>query len=129
MALYDKDKSFSLGWMIGGTVLMFVVLFFGSFVAIGAGASVLELAVVVAGCFALTGFVIGWRSEGQTIIEAGLAAAIATGIMLGVRGVAYLAVGQQPILLIAVGVPFVAAVLGAWIGELVQGRTIETDDG
>jgi len=130
MALYDKDKSFSTGWMVGGTVLMFVFHFFGSFVALGAGVtSPAALAAVVTGCFAFTGFVIGWRSEGQTIVEAGLAAAIATGLMIGVTGVTAMALLAPHVLVLTLGAPFLAAVLGAWVGEKLQGDTIETDDG
>jgi hypothetical protein len=130
MALYDKDKRFSTGWMVGGTVLMFVFHFFGRFVAVGAGiTSLWVLTAIAAGCFALTGFVIGWRSEGQTIVEAGLAAAIATGLMVGIIGLTALAFLAPHILVIVLGGPFLAAVFGAWLGETLQGDTIETDDG
>jgi hypothetical protein len=128
VAIYDKDKSFSWGWMLGGTLLMFITSFFGGFVAAGAGiTSPLALLGIALLCFFTGGFVIGWKSEGQTIIEGGLAAALAIVISLGIRGFA-LVVLEPVALLIGIGIPFGAGLLGAFIGELVQGKTIETDD-
>src|SRR5262245_28469781 len=123
MAVYDKDKSFSVGWMIGGTVLMFVTNFFGGFVAGAAGlTNIWAIAGIALACFAIAGFVIGWQSEGQTILEAGIAAILAIAIALALRGAIIFA---DPVALaIGTAVPFGAAVLGAWIGELVQGNTI-----
>ncbi len=127
MAVYDKNKSFSTGWVIGGAVIMFLTNFFGGFVAAAAGVSSLETMLVLAiVCYALGGFVVGWQSEGQTILEAGLAAALAVLVVATARGMwrALDLVSAS----IALGIPFVAAVIGAWIGEKVQGDTIETPD-
>jgi len=70
--------------------------------------------------------VIGWQSEGQTIIEAGIAAALCVVVMGTIRGI-WSHVDAQTLGL-AVAIPFVPAVVGAWIGEKVQGDTIETQD-
>ncbi len=99
MAEYTKDKRFSVGWVIGGTVLMFITNFFGGFVAIGAGVgSLWALAGIGMACFAAGGFVIGWQSEGSTILEAGLAAVLSLAITMGARGVA-IAVLIDPLVL------------------------------
>ena len=129
MAVYDKDKRFSPGWMIGGAVLMFITNAFGSFVFLGAGStSFWGLVAIRMVCFAFTGFVIGWQSEGQTILEAGLAAVISIAVAVGTQGLAALALLAPVVLMVGLGAPFLAAVLGAWIGEKVQGDTIETED-
>ncbi len=128
VALYDKDKSFSWGWTIGGTVLMFVTSFFGGFVAAGAGiTSPLAIAGIAVLCFFVGGFVIGWKSEGQTILEGGLAAVFAILISLGTKGFGR-ALLEPIALVIGVGIPFGAGLLGAFIGELVQGDPVETED-
>ena len=125
MAVYDKSKHFSPGWMIGGTVLMFVFNFFGGFIATAGGITNIWIIVgIVMAAYALAGFVMGWQSEGQTIIEAGLAAIISIAIIVVIRGL-----WVDPVALtIMSALPFGAAVLGAWIGELVQGKEVVTDD-
>src|SRR5215468_9019991 len=121
MAEYTKDNRFSAGWMIGGTVLMFITGFFARFVIIGAGIETPWLLLsILLGAYAVAGFVIGWQSEGRTILEAGLAAILATAGMVGIvmSGSAKL---DLAITAIIYGPPVVAALLGAWIGEKVQG--------
>jgi hypothetical protein len=77
--------------------------------------------------YVLGGFVIGWQSEGRTIIEAGLATLLVIFIEVG-RAHAVLR-GEAPMLLLFLyAVPFIAAIIGAWIGELVQGNVIRTSD-
>ena len=126
MAEYTKDTSFSPWWIIGGAALMAITNWFASFVAIGTGVkSEWALAGIAAGAYALGGFVVGWKSEGRTILEAGLASIVAMAVAVGVNGVPAI----EPVALaIAVAVPFVASMLGAWIGELVQGDVIVTKD-
>jgi hypothetical protein len=125
---YAKDRSFSIGWMTGGIFLMFVTNIIGGLLAGVAGIqSVYGLAGVGAGCFALGGFIVGWKSEGRTIIEAGLAAAIATLISLEARRLyAPKTIKGLPItaLLIGLSIPFVAGIVGAFFGELIQGDTV-----
>jgi hypothetical protein len=129
MAIYLKDKSFSVGWTIGGTVLMFITNLGGGFAAGLAGiTSIYAMAGLGALCFALGGFIIGWKSEGQTILEAGLAAALATAITVSVRGALGSLIMQPVALVIGLGIPFAAGVLGGWIGEKVQGDTVGSDD-
>jgi hypothetical protein len=127
MAVYDKNKSFSIGWVIGGAVIMFLTNFFGGFVCGAAGVTSIDTILIVAlVCYAIGGFVIGWQSEGQTIIEAGIAAALCVVVMGTIRGI-WSHVDAQTLGL-AVAIPFVPAVVGAWLGEKVQGDTIETQD-
>jgi len=127
MAEYTKDKGFSVGWMIGGTLLMFITTWFGGFVLVGLAVQDLWIRVAVqVACFALGGFVVGWKSEGSTIIEAGLAAILT---ILGVFALAGFVIDPDPVLLAeTVGVPFAAAIVGAFIGEKVQGDVIVTKD-
>jgi hypothetical protein len=127
MGEYTKNTNFSFGWVIGGTAIMFLTNFFGGFVAGVAGITDLWPVVGIAlGAFALGGFVIGWQSEGQTILEAGLAAVLCLVVTLLIRN------GSLPkdpqALAIGLGLPFLAALLGAWIGEKVQGDVIVTKD-
>ena len=128
MAEYEKDKHFSWGWMLGGAVIMLIVRWFALFVAVGTGVQELwALAAIVSGTYLIGGFVIGWKSEGQTILEAGLAALISMGTYyLAIAGIAAITVPAIAIALL--GVPFGTAVLGAWIGEKVQGDVIVTKD-
>jgi hypothetical protein len=66
--------------------------------------------------FAIGGFIVGLKSAGRTILEPGISAAIAVVIALLISG-------NFSILNIVVGgiVPFLAGVLGGWLGEKRQG--------
>ncbi len=65
--------------------------------------------------FALGGFIVGVKSAGRTIIEPGISAAIAVIITLVVSG------NFTIVNLLAAGLlPFVAGVVGGWLGELRQ---------
>jgi hypothetical protein len=63
--------------------------------------------------FALGGFIVGVKSAGRTIIEPGISAAVAVIITLVVSG------NFTIVNLLAAGLlPFVAGVVGGWLGEL-----------
>ncbi len=65
--------------------------------------------------FAVGGFIVGLKSAGKTILEPGISAAIAVAIALLLSG--SLSIGN----VLAGGlVPFVAGVLGGWLGERRQ---------
>jgi hypothetical protein len=66
--------------------------------------------------FAIGGFIVGLKSAGRTILEPGISAAIAVIIALLISG-------NFSILNIIAGglVPFIAGVLGGWLGERRQG--------
>lgn len=65
--------------------------------------------------FAIGGFIVGVKSAGKTILEPAIAAAVAVAIALVLSG--NLSVGN----LIAGGlVPFLAGLLGGWLGEKRQ---------
>ena len=67
--------------------------------------------------FVLGGYIVGVRSSGRTIVEPGISAAIAVFIGLLVSGT--LTLGG----IVAGGlIPFLAGLLGGWIGERRQGR-------
>ena len=66
--------------------------------------------------FVIGGFIVGLKSAGQTILEPGISAAVAVLIALLLSGnfsVANILVGGI--------VPFLAGVLGGWLGERRQG--------
>jgi len=66
--------------------------------------------------FAIGGFIVGIKSSGRTILEPGISAAIAVLIALLISG------NFGLVNLIAGGiVPFLAGVLGGWLGEKRQG--------
>ena len=66
--------------------------------------------------FAIGGFIVGLKSAGRTILEPGISAAIAVVIALVISG-------NFSTVNIMVGgiVPFLAGVLGGWLGEKRQG--------
>ncbi|MGH6899885.1 MAG: hypothetical protein ACREJ5_25590 [Geminicoccaceae bacterium] len=66
--------------------------------------------------FAIGGFIVGVKSTGCTILEPGISAAIAVVIALLISG------NFTIVNIIAGGlVPFLAGVLGGWLGERQQG--------
>jgi hypothetical protein len=66
--------------------------------------------------FAIGGFIVGLKSAGRTILEPGISAAIAVVIALLISGNFTIAN------IIAGGIiPFLAGVLGGWLGERRQG--------
>ncbi len=66
--------------------------------------------------FTVGGFIVGAKSAGRTIIEPGISAAIAVVMALLISG------NFSVVNLIAGGIiPFVAGVVGGWLGERRQG--------
>ena len=65
--------------------------------------------------FAIGGFIVGLKSAGRTILEPGISAAIA--VIIGFVS------GNFTVVNILAGglVPFVAGVMGGWLGERRQG--------
>jgi hypothetical protein len=129
MTLYEKDTSFSAGWMFGAAVLMTITNVFAGIVMTVLGVSSLAIIVgVTCACYIGCGFFVGLKSEGRTIIEAGLGAAIAVGASIAIQ-VARGRLELVPfVLVIACAPPFVCGILGAFIGEKVQGDTVEVQD-
>ena len=126
MTEYAKDTRFSAGWMVGGTAIILVTYLFGLFILSAAGVTSIWIALAVAlGCFGAGGFVVGWQSEGRTIIEAGIAAINVVLIVFVING---FNIANPIALALGSALPFGAAVLGAFLGELVQGNTIRRDD-
>ncbi|NJO55041.1 MAG: hypothetical protein HC834_00350 [Rhodospirillales bacterium] len=80
------------------------------------GGQLLLLAVVNFMIFVLGGFIVGIKSAGRTILEPGISAALAVVIALLLTG--SFSIGN----IIAGGlVPFLAGILGGWLGERRQG--------
>lgn len=80
------------------------------------GGQVLLAAVLNFLAFAIGGFIVGIKSSSRTILEPGISAAIAVLIALLISG------NFGLVNLIAGGiVPFLAGVLGGWLGEKRQG--------
>lgn len=80
------------------------------------GGQVALLAAVNFLSFVIGGFIVGLKSAGRTILEPGISAAIAVIIAL-------LLSGNFTVVNILTGgaVPFVAGVVGGWLGERRQG--------
>ena len=66
--------------------------------------------------FAIGGFIVGVKSSGRTILEPGISAAIAVLIALLISG----SFGIVNLIVAGI-VPFLAGVLGGWLGEKRQG--------
>jgi len=80
------------------------------------GGQVVLAAVLNFLAFAIGGYIVGVKSAGRTILEPGISAAIAVLIALLISG------NFSLLNLLAGGlVPFVAGVLGGWLGERRQG--------
>lgn len=80
------------------------------------GGQIVLAAVLNILAFAIGGFIVGVKSAGRTILEPGISAAIAVVIALLISG--NFTVGN----IIAGGIiPFLAGVLGGWLGERRQG--------
>lgn len=129
MTLYAKDKSFSAGWMFGGAVVMTIANVFAGVLLGVLGVRSLEIFIGVScAIYLVCGFLIGWRSEGQTIIEAGLAAMLATAVGVALQALR----GRVELLPVTMAIastpPFLCGLLGAFIGEKVQGDSVEVQD-
>jgi hypothetical protein len=130
----ERNMSRNLDWKwIGIGVLIMIALNIIAGIAIGiflapeigdatqvediqlGGGQMAVLAVVNILVFAIGGFIVGLKSAGRTILEPGISAAIAVVIALLIAG--NFTLGN----ILAGGlVPFLAGVLGGWIGERRQ---------
>lgn len=80
------------------------------------GGQIALAAVINFLAFAIGGFIVGLKSAGRTILEPGISAAIAVLIALLLSG------NFSIVNIIAGGlVPFIAGILGGWLGERRQG--------
>jgi len=79
------------------------------------GVQMAMLALVNFLTFAIGGFIVGIKSAGRTIVEPAIAAAVAVAIVLLLSG--NLSAGN---VLAAGFVPFLAGLLGGWLGERRQ---------
>jgi hypothetical protein len=80
------------------------------------GGQLVLIAAINILAYAIGGFIVGVRSAGRTILEPGISAAIAVLIALLISG------NFTVVNLIAGGlIPFVAGVVGGWLGERRQG--------
>jgi len=131
----EEEMTGNLDWKwIGiGVVIMIVLnllaglvlgLFLGSQLEAAASPEDIQLTggqIVLAAilnflAFAIGGFIVGLKSAGRTILEPGISAAIAVVIALLLSG------NFSIVNIIAGGlVPFIAGVLGGWLGERRQG--------
>lgn len=80
------------------------------------GGQIALAAVINFLAFAIGGFIVGLKSAGRTILEPGISAAVAVIIALLLSG------NFSIVNIIAGGlVPFIAGILGGWLGERRQG--------
>ena len=130
MTVYEKDRSFSPGWIFGGALIM---LFLNGFAGLGlvlAGVtpSLWLFAGVGAACFVVGGFIVGRWSAGSTIIEAGLAAFVATIACVALQYTRGVIRGEPMAMAIGALPPFLCGILGGYIGEKLQGDSVEVQD-
>lgn len=92
----------------------------GGQVAVGGGRLFL-LALLSFASFVAGGFVVGLKSPGRTILEPGISAAIA--VLLSLLFAGSFSIGN---VLAAGVVPFLGGLLGGWLGERQQGRSMPT---
>jgi hypothetical protein len=119
-------------WIGIGAVIMLLLSFAASFISALFLRSELEgvtdveqvslsggqmalIAILNFAAFFIGGFIVGVKSIGRTILEPGIAAAVAVAVVL-------LLAGSFSVLNIIAGgvVPFLAGVLGGWLGERRQ---------
>lgn len=79
------------------------------------GGQVVLISILNFLAFLIGGFIVGLKSAGRTILEPGISAAAAIVILLIISG--GLTFGN---LIVAALVPFLAGVLGGWLGEKRQ---------
>jgi hypothetical protein len=73
------------------------------------------IAILNFAAFMIGGFIVGLKSAGRTILEPGVAAIVSAGVVLILSG------GFTILNLIAAGlIPFIAGVVGGWLGEKRQ---------
>lgn len=124
----------NLDWKwIGIGVLIMIVLYIAAGIVLGlvlgsdigdatevediqlSGGQMAALAIVNFLVFLIGGFIVGLKSAGRTILEPGISAAVA--VIIGLLIAGNFSLGNM----IAAGlVPFLAGVLGGWIGERRQ---------
>jgi hypothetical protein len=130
----DSMRKLDWKWIAIGVVVMVVLNFIAGIVLASvlgpqikdatnienialSGGQLVLIAVINILVFAVGGFIVGVRSAGRTIIEPGISAAIAVLIGLLISG------NFTVVNLIAGGlIPFVAGVVGGWLGERRQGK-------
>ena len=103
--------------LMGGFVLGLVLVAAGTpLETLRAGRQLPFMVPVALLSFGAGGFLVGLRSPGKTILEPGLAAALAVALSLVIQG------NYDPIgLIFGGGLPFLAGVAGGYLGEKVQG--------
>jgi hypothetical protein len=129
----EEEMTLDWKWIGIGVVVMIVLNLVGGFIlglVLGpqmegvtspediqlSGGQIALAAVINFLAFAIGGFIVGLKSAGRTILEPGISAAIAVIIALLISG-------NFGLLNIIAGglVPFIAGVLGGWLGERRQG--------
>lgn len=124
-------------WIGIGVAIMFGLSFVAGLLAVGvmggteavrasadpastapvSGGRLLVASLLSFAAFAVGGYIVGLKSLGRTILEPGISAAIAVALSLIVGGA--FSFGT----LFAAGlVPFLAGLLGGWLGERSQGQ-------
>ena len=117
----SEVKHLEWGWVLAGTILGVMVSILVStllIIFLGFVFTPLMIAFVI-GLF-ITGFLIGYRSAGVTIMEAALAGLFTLVINVDILTLALVPPGFDEIM-IALILGGVLSMIGAWIGEKVQG--------
>jgi len=121
METAEEVKHLEWGWVLAGTILGVMVSILVStllIIVLGFEFTPLLIAFVI-GLF-LTGFLIGYRSAGVTIMEAALAGLFTLVINVDILTLALVPPGFDEIML-ALILGGVLSMIGAWVGEKIQG--------
>lgn len=136
----QRSRAFSIVWTVSGAFLMIalaglaLIVLYRGWAAAGAAPTSLHeldsrgklaLAASFAAAFLLGGITVGRASEGRTILEAGIAATIALGMIVGYAALRRFDLTELRLpIIIALPAAFVLALAGAWLGERWQGSSV-----
>ncbi|MDE3058473.1 MAG: hypothetical protein KGJ59_11010 [Bacteroidota bacterium] len=124
MKINQKIGGLEWAWVIAGTVVGFIlnnIFVFGLFVLLAYGVTGILVSLGVS--FVITGYIVGYKSPGVTILEAALAGIL--GVVLNFFSL-YFGFGADdiPVTYMIIGLigGFVLSLFGGWVGEMVQKR-------
>lgn len=122
---HEQEKvSIDWSWVVAGTamgIIVSVILVLALDLIFGPNPSSFVIPFIIALFF--TGLVIGWKSPGITIREAGIAGFLTVTIDLDIIRITLSTDSNlsMPYILIALALGFVVTIAGGWIGEKIQG--------
>ncbi len=122
MKINQKAGGLEWAWVIAGAVIGFIlnnILVFGFFVLLAYGITGILVSLGVS--FVITGYIVGYKSPGVTILEAALAGVV--GVILNFFSLYYgFGADDIPVSYMIIGLAggFILSLLGGWLGEAAQ---------